>query len=64
MEELEMYIDREHIDIIAITETLSKTLQNENQSSFVLNGFNCITNNVGRGTALFVKDTLEITTLP
>ena len=64
MDELEMYIDKEHIDIIAITETLNKTPINGDQPVFIIKGFNCFMNNVGRGTALFIKDNIECTTLP
>ena len=45
MDELTMYVDSECIDIIAITETLSKHRNDDYTPVFVINGFNCLQNN-------------------
>ena len=63
MDELQMYINSENIDIVSITETLSKTSNEDYTPIFVINGFNCMQNNDGRGTAIFIRDTLECTRL-
>ena len=62
IEELEMYLDK-HKDIlfIAITETLPKTANSEEtkDTNFILPGYNCVTNNNGRGVCLFIKKGIE-----
>ena len=62
IEELEMYLDK-HKDIlfIAITETLPKTANSEEtkDTNFKLPGYNCVTNNNGRGVCLFIKKGIE-----
>lgn len=58
LEEIQLVVDREKIELAAITETLPKT----NQSCkpiFILPGYECLSNNDGRGVALFIKEGTE-----
>ena len=61
--ELEAYIEKESIDIVAITETLCKNPQDDYNPVFIIQGFDCILNNEGRGTLLFIRNNLEYVNL-
>ena len=63
MDELQMCIQTENIDIVAITETLSKNSNDDYTPVFVIDGFTCIQNNDGRGTAVFIRNKFECTRL-
>ena len=63
LEELETYIDKNNIDLIAITETLPKHADESYTPIFVLNGYKCFLNNEGRGVAIFVKENIECSRL-
>ena len=63
MTELEAMIEKNKIDIIALTETLPKSYSNYTQPedfTFVLDGYNSIQCFKGRGLCLFIKDTIKI----
>ena len=59
LEELQTYIDKNDIDLIAITETLPKNADDSYSPIFVIGGYKCFLNNDGRGVAIFVKDNIE-----
>ena len=61
--ELEIYVMKENIDIIAITESLCKNPAKDYDPVFIISGFECIMNNAGRGTLLFLRNGLEYVTL-
>ena len=54
--ELQTYIDSECIDMIAITESLCKNPSADYDPVFVIEGFDCIQNNGGRGTFIVFKE--------
>ena len=60
LDEIKLFVDKEDIHFLAITETLSKS-SIDCEPIFILPGFECISNNGGRGVALFVKDGTEFT---
>ena len=49
--------------MIAITESLCKNPSADYDPIFVIEGFDCIQNNGGRGTLLFLKKNIEYTRL-
>ena len=49
---------KENIDIIAITESLCKNPAKDYDPVFIISGFECIMNNAGRGTLLFLRNGL------
>ena len=61
--ELHTYIDTESIDIVAITESLCKNPSSDYDPVFVIDGFDCVQNNSGRGTLLFLRKNIEYTRL-
>ena len=63
MNELHLLIKNHNIDIIAITESLPKNSK-DTDTSFILEGYNCICVSEGRGVCLFVRDCLDIIRLP
>ena len=63
MMELQIFIESNDIDIIAITESLCKNPTEGYDPVFILKGYDCVANNKGRGTLLFIKNTLEYITL-
>ena len=60
MSELELLINQENYDVIAITEVLPKRNDHHIQS-FVLEGYSCLSNTKGRGVSLFIKEGIEVT---
>ena len=57
--ELELYVESENVDIVAITESLCKNPSEFYDPIFMLKGFACVSNNAGRGTLLFIRNNLE-----
>ena len=58
MNQLELLIQQENFDIIAVTETLPKR-PDHNIHNFTLVGYTCLTDTKGRGVSLFVKNNME-----
>lgn len=58
-----MFVKEHKIDVIALTETLSKFESAEDQSdiNFIIPGFTNYQNNSGRGVCVFIKDTFSVT---
>lgn len=54
LEEIETFCHEENIDIVAVTETLSKKA--ENDENFNLPGYIPFPSNEGRGVCMFIKD--------
>ena len=58
LEEMQIFVEKEKIQFVAITETLSKTGV-ECEEIFILPGFECVSCCSGRGVALFIKKGVE-----
>ena len=60
--ELEPFLNINNIDIAAITETLPKNCTSNDFKNIHINfdGYTCLSNNVGRGVCLYIKDDYEI----
>lgn len=63
LHELEMLAKERHYDVIAITEVLPKKTNYEIEN-FILEGYKPITDKVGRGVSLFIRDNLDAVVLP
>ena len=65
LEEIETFVHKNNIQVIALVETLDKRIPNDEHANinFILPGFKSFHNHHGRGLCLFVKETLIVNRL-
>ena len=62
LDELELFLQSEHVDIAAICETMPKSKPADEKLNFdIVSGFECLENQSGRGACLYIKNSLQYT---